>query len=81
MEDNLCPRCKTKDTKITNYSDGEVVCSRSGRRGNIQCPVIEGYSRNIITGCAPRFGVVREGADASQKHGKGCKDCFLHKVN
>ena len=30
MEDNLCPRCKTKDTKITNYSDGEVVCSQFG---------------------------------------------------
>ena len=28
--DNICPRCKSKDTKITNYSDGEIVCSMCG---------------------------------------------------
>ena len=29
-DENICPRCKSKDTKITNYSDGEVVCSMCG---------------------------------------------------
>ena len=30
MEDNICPRCKNKDTKITKYSEGEVVCVECG---------------------------------------------------
>ena len=30
MEDNICPRCKNKDTKITKYSEGEVVCIECG---------------------------------------------------
>ena len=30
MEDNKCPRCGRTDTKITRYSEGEVVCSECG---------------------------------------------------
>lgn len=30
MESNICPRCKNKDTKITEYSAGEVVCNTCG---------------------------------------------------
>ena len=30
MAENICPRCKAKDTKITNYSDGEEVCTQCG---------------------------------------------------
>ena len=30
MAENICPRCKAIDTKVTNYSDGEEVCSQCG---------------------------------------------------
>lgn len=31
MEDkNICPRCKGKNTKVTKYNEGEVVCTECG---------------------------------------------------